>query len=159
MHSRKATQTCLRTILSTWLAPMKQLQSWFTNVSPHFMACLHLRRGEQAGDAGVGKRLLWIIFKEAFCSISSILREAWAVFLNRFMRLKLAGLPQILKKTMLKSEAQALHRFLIQSTFSSLLKRSPLITPLAWLIALSQLSLGFALTGTYISLKMPPLPR
>lgn len=24
MHSRKATQTCLRTILSTWLAPMKQ---------------------------------------------------------------------------------------------------------------------------------------
>lgn len=24
---------------------MKQLQSWFINVSPHFVACLHLQRG------------------------------------------------------------------------------------------------------------------
>lgn len=49
---------------------MKQLQSWFTTVSLHFMACLHLQRGEQAGDAGVGRRLLWIIFRAAHWSIS-----------------------------------------------------------------------------------------
>lgn len=32
---------------------MKQLQSWFTNISSHFAACLHLQEGGQVGEAGM----------------------------------------------------------------------------------------------------------
>lgn len=115
---------------------MKQLRSWFINDSPHFETCLHRQRGEQAGEARVGRCALWLIFRGAFCSISSFLREAGVVWLRNILRhLKWGGLPQTLQKAMLKSESQAWHSFSIQSTFSSLLKRSSLVTPLAWLVA------------------------
>lgn len=114
---------------------MKQLQSWFTQVSPHFVACLHLQRREQAGDAGVGRQRSRSISRGGFCSISSTLREAWVVWLlNTFRHGKLDGLPQILKKTRLQSEAPAVHSFHIQSTFSSLLKIPCPGTPRAWLV-------------------------
>lgn len=69
---------------------MKQLQSWCTVVSPHFVACLHLQRGERAGDTGVGRHLLWGTFRGALWPISYFLREARVVWLlNTFRHLKL----------------------------------------------------------------------